>query len=355
MPGRPRVPRPEIQWERLPLARGEAAARDWLEREAGAGLSAATIDAYSRAVERFLAYCRERRIRPSAATTEHLAEYLRELAAGGLGPAARQQRLAALRLFYAFVVERGLRRDNPAVTPPRGQAPAASGDVRRGAPAPDGQEWWIPDEDEWLGVLEAAGAERPRTRVMLALAYDAALRREELCGLRPVDLDLRRRTVRVVPAVGTGVQMRKGRLVPLSTLVAEQCAAYLRGRAPAAEGGGKDREGRGPESEGLFLSESPRNRAEPITIWTWSKVVQAIGRRAGVARFTTHTPRHLRLTDLARAGWNAAGISRFAGHLRRAAVLPYFRLAREVPGPPGTDVVRHRDDQLARVLFRLRG
>jgi len=56
---------------------------------------------------------------------------------------------------------------------------------------------------------------------------------------------------------------------------------------------------RGP----LFLSESRRNRAEPLSLWTWSKVVRRIAIGAGVPQFSTHTTRHLCLTDLARMGW----------------------------------------------------
>jgi site-specific recombinase XerD len=369
-------PRPEIRWERLPLARELALAREWLLHQAASGLSAVTVDAYSRAVERYLEYCRARRLRPSAATTEHIAEYLRELAAAGLRGATLAQRLTALRLFYAHIVERGLRADNPATGPiaPAGSPGESGRPLLPLAPPtlePDEQLPWIPREEEWVEVLDAAATERPRTRVMLALAYDAALRREEVCGLRPVDLDLRLRTVRVAPASAAGVPARArragqrppaeraealgraGRVVPLSPLVADQCAAYLHGRTPAAERGGKDREDHPGAAGGLFLSESPRNRAEPITIWTWSKVVQAIARRAGVERFTTHTPRHLRLADLARAGWNAGEVARFAGHVRRTAAFPYFDLAREVPGPSGPDVAAHRDTQLARRLFRL--
>jgi len=67
---------------------------------------------------------------------------------------------------------------------------------------------------------------------------------------------------------------------------------------------------RGP----LFLSNSRRNRAAPITLWTWSKVVHALAVQAGVPRFSTHTLRHLCLTDLARAGWELHAIASFAGH-----------------------------------------
>ena len=62
---------------------------------------------------------------------------------------------------------------------------------------------------------------------------------------------------------------------------------------------------RGP----LFLSESRRNYGQPVTLWTWSKVIRRIAVSAGVPRFSTHTTRHLCLTDLARMGWELRGSS----------------------------------------------
>jgi site-specific recombinase XerD len=338
-------------------------------KEVESGLSAATVDAYSRAVERYLAYCRARRIRPSAATTAHLAEYLRELAAAGLGPAARVQRLTALRLFFAFVVERGLRPDNPAGS----LGAPLLGRVRHAEP----ELPWVPNGEEWLDVLAAASVERTRTQVMLGLAYDAALRREELCRLGVADIDADRGLLRVRATTSAGESEElpsadgpssdggaegggtRDRVVPLSPIVAERSAAYLRSRfGPDAQRASTQFETEAVEQPGsaaLFLSESPRNRWEPISIWTWSKVVRAIARRAGVGRFTTYTPRHLRLTDLARAGRPAGEIARFAGLSTAALALRYVRLSEAHPAPAGVagrDLLRMRAEQLARVLFR---
>jgi len=81
----------------------------------------------------------------------------------------------------------------------------------------------------------------------------------------------------------------------------------------------------------LFLSESNRNRSEPLTLWTWSKVVRRIALEAGVPRFSTHTLRHLCLTDLARAGWELHAIATFAGHRSPDTTLQYIHLsAREL-------------------------
>jgi integrase len=56
-------------------------------------------------------------------------------------------------------------------------------------------------------------------------------------------------------------------------------------------------------------------------------VVAGLAARAGVPRFATHTPRHLCLTDLARAGWDVHEIARFAGHRSTASTLAYIHLS----------------------------
>jgi integrase/recombinase XerD len=77
----------------------------------------------------------------------------------------------------------------------------------------------------------------------------------------------------------------------------------------------------------LFLSESRRNHGLPISIWSWSKVVERIADRSGVTDFTTHTPRHLCLTDLARENWDIHEIATFAGHRNIETTLLYIHLS----------------------------
>ncbi len=84
---------------------------------------------------------------------------------------------------------------------------------------------------------------------------------------------------------------RRERVVPCSAVGGEVLRAYLAHRVGISRA-------RGP----LFLSESRRNHAEPLTPWTWSKIVRRIALAAGVPRFGTHMLRYLCLTDLARAG-----------------------------------------------------
>src|SRR5215470_18838143 len=103
---------------------------------------------------------------------------------------------------------------------------------------------WIPSEAEWLQVLEVFRGEPVRNRVMLALAYDAGLRREELCALRSDDLDPAHRTLRVRAET---TKSRRERVVPYSATTSALLQAYLLERRALSRA-------RGP----LFLSLSDR-------------------------------------------------------------------------------------------------
>jgi integrase len=68
-----------------------------------------------------------------------------------------------------------------------------------------------------------------------------------------------------------------------------------------------------------------------LTLWTWSKVVRRIALATGVPRFSTHTTRHLCLTDLARIGWELHMIATFAGHRHTDSTMRYIhRSGREL-------------------------
>ena len=231
----------------------------------------------------------------------------------GLSNATIQQRLVPVRLFYDHLIEEGLRESNPVgrgkYTPGRKFGGHERGLVPRLVKLP-----WIPDERQWAAVLRTAADEPVRNRVMLALAYDAALRREELCllrhrGYRPGPAD----------AAGQGGEHQEpawSAWCRTRRRPACCCQSYLAHRATISRA-------RGP----LFLSESRRNYGQPLTLWTWSKVVRRIAVDAGVERFSTHTTRHLCLTDLARMGWELHAISAFAGHRSSESTLRYIHLS----------------------------
>ena len=300
----------------------------WLTVQADLGLAPGTIKAYARGFADYLSLCQREQIDPLTAGRADVARYVRDLmerpsrrgrqvvaldSGVGLANATLQQRLVAVRLFYDHLIEEGAREMNPVgrgrYTPSRG----FGGQRERGLVPRFTKLPWIPSDEQWRRILEVARSEPLRNRLMLALAYDAGLRREELCLLRSDDLDPAQRLLRIRAETTKG---RRERVVPYSAATGTILRAYLaeRQRLSAA---------RGP----LFLSTSRRNRARPITPWTWSKVVRGLAVRADVPRFSTHTLRHLCLTDLARANWELHAIATFAGHRSLATTLQYIHLS----------------------------
>jgi integrase len=209
--------------EKWPVLGRHARAVEWLRVWVDLGRAARTIDAYARGLAEYLELCDRDAIDPVTASRADVAKYVRELTArpsrrganviaidsgAGLANATLQQRLVPVRLFYDFLIEEGLRESNPVgrgrYTPGRRFGGQQRGLLPRLTKLP-----WIPSEQQWLDVLRVAAGEPVRNRVMLALAYDAALRREELCALRTDDVDPAHRTLRV-RAETTGV-LRTGR------------------------------------------------------------------------------------------------------------------------------------------------
>jgi len=313
---------------RWPILAEYPAALRWLAVQADLGLASRTIEAYTRGLVDYLTVCRQEAIDPLTAGRVDIARYVRDLtrrpspqgptvvaldSGAGLANATMQQRLVIVRLFYDYLVEEGAREVNPVgrgrYTPGRG----FGGHRDRGLVPRFTKLPWIPTDSEWQQILAVARQESLRTRLMLALAYDAGLRREELCSLRTDDLDPAHRTLRVRAET---TKTRRARVVPYSAATGTLLQAYL-----------THRRGLSTARRLLFLSESRRNRARPITLWTWSKVARALAVRAGVPRFSTHTPRHLCLTDLARSNWELHAIARFAGHRNPATTLQYIHLS----------------------------
>jgi integrase len=313
--------------EKWPVLGRHERAAEWLRIWSDLGRAPRTIDAYARGLAEYLEVCERGGVEPLEAGRAQVAAFVRELtgrpsrwgpntvaldSGSGLANATLQQRLVPVRLFYDFLVEEGLRDSNPVgrgrYSPRRSTGGGERPLVARMVKLP-----WIPTDQEWLDVLGVFRSEPIRNRLMIALAYDAALRREELCSLRTDDVDPAHRLLRIRAET---TKTRRGRSVPYSATTGALLSEYLAHRNELSRS-------RGP----LFLSESRRNFAEPLTLWTWSKVVRRVAIEADVPRFSTHTTRHLCLTDLARMGWDLHAIATFAGHRSTDSTLRYIHLS----------------------------
>ncbi len=311
--------------ERWPLLASCPMAVRWLGLQQDLGRSPRTIDAYARSLVDYLRFCDRQEVEVIQVGRADIAGYVRDLrerpgrhganvvaldSGAGLANATLQLRVTVIRLFYDFLVEERVRDRNPVG---RGYRASDGRGGRRGLVPRFQALPWIPTDEQWRAVLAIAAGESLRNRLMLALAYDAALRREELCLLATDDLDPAHRTLRVRAET---TKTRRGRVVPYSAVAGQLLAAYLAHRRTVTTSRGA-----------LFVSESPRNRAAGVSPWTWSKVVRSIALRAEVPAFSTHTLRHLCLTDLARSGWELHQIAAFAGHQKTDTTQRYIHLS----------------------------
>jgi len=321
---------------RCPRRAGAARAKKWLEVH-GVGLADSTVEAYARGIEEYLEFAQRFDAAVEAVTPVDIALYVRYLlrrpngrdGESDLANATVQQRITAVRLFYEYLVEEGVREHNPVA---RGRYTPGNSFAGQRALVPRHRKLpWIPSDDDWSKVLDAFGPRPLRDRLMLAFAYDAALRREELCNLATGDIDPGRRMLRVRAETTKGHQER---VVPYSEASNELYRQYLGIRRGLSRSPGP-----------VFLSESRRNRGHPVTVWTWSKVTKTVADQAGLKNFKSHTLRHLCLTDLARAGWDINEIAQFAGHKQTDSTLQYIHLS-------GRDLARKLGLGMARVHAR---
>jgi integrase len=322
-------PRASPSWESLlPRCASDHLASTFLASLEVRGYQRNTVLAYGRAVEALIAALGQPldKARLDADAVLVFLAHLRRTPSrkrgrtgACLAASTLRQQVCGLRAFAEHLIARGLLISNPV---PLGSVrrtqtgeviPIRGGLVRAPRFVPR-----LPTDEQWARMVENLRARSPRDRLMFALAYDGALRRNELMTLRLDDFDFAARQVEIRPECSKN---GFGRRVVYSATTGRLLAAYLAQRRSIAV--------LAPPRQPpfLFLSESPRNRGLPVGGYTWGLLAAALAGECDAPGFTTHTLRHLRLTDLARAGLDIAEIARYAGHRNLGSTMLYIHLS----------------------------
>ena len=330
----------DIRWELYPHVAATAEARAFVVRLRQFSRRPKTIDAYARNLDRFLAAWgeapterwleadegdlltyldqlrHERRMGVRRPPGHAGHEKVRSLASARAAEATVAQHIVALRQFYDYLIRGRRRRDG--VNPlPRGRVGEASA---RGIARARGRLPWIAPADVWERiVLHLVTQESARNRAMLLVAYDGALRREELVSLRHDDYDRHRALLQVRAATS---KSGRDRWVPLSPFGQRALDHYLdRQRRALVVAYALD--DRGP----LFVSESTRNPGRTLVPGAVNDVVEVLRTALGLPQLHPHTFRHQRLTALKAAGVPIEDIALFAGHASTETTRLYLHLA----------------------------
>ena len=336
----------DIRWRSYPRVAAQPVTRSYIEYLVLAGKKPRTIDAYARGVELLLAFFNNdhnlladadedigllfianlKRQRPKSrgrgglvADAELPKTNVRRLRKPRLADTTVAQRVVACREYYGYLQRRKIR-SLPFNPIPRGNNGANGEEPRRGPVKVVASPPWVPNDRQWKALLtHVILHEDERTRALFLLTYEGALRREEAVSLRHDDVDWE---TSIVTIRGGITKNGRTRHVPISGATMQLLQTYVDGsRASLLEAYGGDSDGP------LFVSESTRNPAQPLSPGSFNDIVARIRVKLSLPALTPHTLRHQRCTMLKRSGASMDDIALLAGHKRLETTARYVHLA----------------------------
>ena len=183
----------------------EAAIRSFLSYlRVEKGVSANTLDAYRRDVEKFAAFAAGERLALGKVNRDDIVDFLRHLYHRKLDSRSVARHLVTIRHFFRFALAEGLIREDPAET-------VESPRFRSSLP----MFLSVEEVEKLIAQPDARTIVGLRDKAMVEVMYSAGLRVSELCRLRLSDIHFDKGYVR---CVGKG---DKERLVPIGRRAVE--------------------------------------------------------------------------------------------------------------------------------------
>jgi site-specific recombinase XerD len=276
------------------------------------GLAESTRRAYGFDLEDFASWAAGQGASPTDVRYRLLRRYAAHLSAGsgeggqGLSPPTVARKLAAIRTFYRYMVEREELPANPAdlVSSPRRP---------RRLPRSLKRE----EVAELLDRIPAGGPLDLRDRAMFELAYSCGLRCQEIVDLDVDSIDFDAEELRVL---GKG---SKTRVVPIGEPAQRAAERYLARGRPELAHSLSDASGLDAGEPALFLSKSGR-RLSPSDV---RRRLAAWLRHAGLATgLAPHALRHSFATHMLEGGADLRAIQELLGHASVSTTQVYTRV-----------------------------
>jgi integrase/recombinase XerC len=267
----------------------------FLKSLALANASPHTIRNYASDLRQFIEYFSppgEPPPEPEAFDHLHIREYLGSLYERRKTNRSIARKLAAVRVFFRFLVREGVVGSNPARM-------VATPKLPQTLPA-------VPTAEQANALVDAAGSEGiERDRVIFELLYGCGLRVAELVGLNLEDIDWAERWLRVR---GKG---RKERQVPFGAKAAEALQRYLEARGDL-------------DSPALLLN----HRGGRLTARSVERIVKRYAVRfSGDPSLHPHSFRHAYATHLLSDGADLRAIQELLGHASLSTTQKYTQVS----------------------------
>jgi integrase/recombinase XerD len=277
------------------------------------GLSAHSLEAYSRDLRSLHDFCRAHRIEPPQFDGGALTRYLESLADRGFAPTSQRRHLSAVRGLAREMLDRGVIKRDPLLS-------GKLTNLSRKLPRTLSRR----DIELLLETIDTSTVRGLRDRAMLELAYSSGLRVSELVGVQLPHLNLRAGLV-TVPGKGG-----KERMVPLGRSAAGAIAEYLKRREEelrCAATTGSPRASLKPARRGnaLFIT----RLGGPMTRQGFFKALKAwaaTDRR--LSWMSPHTLRHSFATHLLEGGADLRAVQEMLGHSDISTTQIYTHLSR---------------------------
>lgn len=250
-------------------------------------LSANTLDAYLKDVEKLFGYLSEEGVRPEEVTLDTLEHFTADLMDVGINPRSVARILSGVRSFYRFLVLEKYIEADPTLLLESPKIPARLPEVLS-----------VEEIDKIIDSIDLSSKEGQRNRAIIETLYSCGLRVSELCSLRLSDLYLKEGFIRVE---GKG---SKQRLVPISPSAIEEIQYYMVDRNQIDIKPGYE--------DYLFISALRKKNLSRIMVF---HLVKELAEKAGIRKvISPHTFRHSFATHLLENGANLRVIQAMLGH-----------------------------------------
>jgi len=247
-------------------------------------------------------------------TPDHLESYLVKLGEGPYRDTSIRRKVAALKVFFRFLEERGIVHESPArrlkiKRPIESRVPTvlSTREIRSLLSAPKLQITEMSSQRDH----SAGGRNRyfcaVRDNVILELLFSTGIRIGELVALNLTDVELEKREIQIT---GRGT---RGRIVPLSQDVIDGLIGYLELRGDRSGG----------ESSALFVGRSGTR----LTIYSIENIFKKHVRLADIKRhITPHALRHTMAAMLVSSGTDIREVQEILGHASILSTQVYTKL-----------------------------
>lgn len=259
-----------------------------------------TFDAYMGDLREFLKYLEEKGVPAVSCKNTEVVGYLLKLKEEGKSTATTNRKIASVRLYYKYLMERGLVAENPA------------DNIKTVKVEKKGIEYLTIEEIDNLLSLPDDSLKGKRDRAILEVLYATGIRVSELVNVKVSDVNIRMGFVTL-----TG-ESSKARIVPLGRPARAALEEYI---YDVRKGLVRD----GEDDDSLFVN----YHGKKLTRQGLWKIIKEYASKAGIEnKITPQTLRHSFAVHMVQNGADLKSLQELLGHEDISATQIYLSVTK---------------------------